>query len=72
MTACPNLGTLITTLFELGTTGFVAAALTAPLLASKGLRGYLNLLAPLLVTTALNFVAAILVYGFSHTWGNSA
>ncbi|WP_338151409.1 MULTISPECIES: hypothetical protein [Pyrobaculum] len=57
------LGTLFTTLFELGTAGFAATALAAPLLVSRGLREYFTLLAPLL---ALNFVTVILVYGLLH------
>lgn len=56
------LGVLIATLFGLGTAGITAAALAAPLLASKGLREYFTLLAPLLIATALNFAAVI----FAH------
>ena len=57
------LGALITTLFKLGTAGFIAMTLAAPLLASRGLREYFTLLAPFLIIMALNFVAVILVYG---------
>lgn len=60
------LGTLITMLHGLGEVGLIATALTAPLLASRGLREYFALLAPLLIATALNFATVIFVHSCAY------